>query len=208
MQKRSADGPRGGGRARKHGRNADERTGLLEWAPAQGRHLAPRVHRTRRRARRLERRDFDHAGEGRRGQGGRNAQERRDAEARPRRRQHDRQPRLSDHQRLRDDQRQPRALELPRRMGRGRQAASGAGGELGADQRREGLDLQAAQGRDLLERQGIHRRRRDLFAQPASGRHEIGRLVVGEGRHRHQEDRRPPDPDLACAPRTPTFPTA
>ena len=69
----------------------------------------------------------------RHGHGGRNAQERRHAEARPRRRQHHRQPRLPHHQQLRDDQRQPRALELPRRMGRGRQAASGAGGELGAD---------------------------------------------------------------------------
>ena len=37
----------------------------------------------------------------------------------------------------------------------------------------------------------------NLLAQPPPGRHEIRRRHFSEGRHRHQEAQRPPDPDLA-----------
>ena len=69
----------------------------------------------------------------------------------------------------------------------GRQTPSGIGGELGARQWRKGLDCQAAEGRHLLQWQGVYGRRRNLFPQPSPGRYEIWRRDLGEGRHRHQE---------------------
>ena len=49
--------------------------------------------------------------------------------------------------------------------------------ELGGQERRQGVDFQPSQGRQVLERQGIHRRRRDLFAELSSRRQQIGRQV-------------------------------
>ena len=53
--------------------------------------------------------------------------------------------------------------------------ASGTRRELRAEERRQGLGVQSPQGRQILERPGIHRRRRGLLAQPPSRRHQVRR---------------------------------
>ena len=128
---------------------------------------------------------------------GRDAKEGRRAEARPWRRQHHRQHRRHLLQRLGDDRHRPRPVRRHRRMGPGRQAASGSGRELGAEERREGLDLQSAQGDQVLERPGVHRRRRHLLAQPAPRRHQVRRREHVQAGHRHQEARQVSDSDFA-----------
>ena len=69
--------------------------------------------------------------------------------------------------------------------------------ELRAEERREGLGLQSAQGDQVLERPGIHRRRRNLLAQPASGRHQVRRRSHVQAGHRHQEARQVSNSDFA-----------
>ena len=96
-----------------------------------------------------------------------------------------------------DDRHQPRPVRRPRRMGPGRQAASGSGRELRAEERREGLGLQSAQGDQVLERPGIHRRRRHLLAQPAPRRHQVRRRDHVQAGHRHQEARQVSNSDFA-----------
>ncbi len=82
-------------------------------------------------------------------------------------------------------------------MGPGRQAASRSGRELGAQERREGLGFQSPQGDQVLERPGVHRRRRHLLAEPAPRRHQVGRREHVQAGHRHQEARQVSDPDFA-----------
>ncbi len=118
-------------------------------------------------------------------------------QARPRRRQHDRQHRRHLLQRLGDDRHRPRPVRRHRRMGPGRQAAPGSGRELGAEERREGLDFQSPQGDQVLERPGVHRRRRHLLAEPAPRRHQVRRRQHIQAGHRHQEARQVSDPDFA-----------
>ena len=185
--------------APEQGRNADERTRFLECADGEGRHLPPRIHGSRRRAGSLGRSDFNHAGERRRArrrnaaQGRRSASSASPAAARPT-------ASTSPLQRLGDDRRQPRPVQRFGRMGPGRQAASGARRELRAEERRQGLDLQSSQGDQVLERPGIHRRRRGLLAEPSPRRHQIRRGWADEGSLRRQEARQAPDPGLARVP--------
>ena len=193
----SADRGAGGTAAALRGRNANERTGFWNGRLHQGRGLAPRIHGSRRCARRLEPRDLDHAGE---------------AAERPRTRP----PKKGGVLRLglaggsttdsvditsyNDSVMIDVAHGLFNGLvewGAGRQAEAGARRELRAEERRQGLDLQSAQGDQVLERPGIHRRRRDLLAQPPSGRHQVRRRRLVEAGHRHQEARQVPDPDFA-----------
>ena len=204
---RNQNGPvvvRGTGALEEEKRN--ERTGLLERAAAEGRDFAPRVHGPRRRARRLERSRF------------------RPCWRAPTRSPPKRPGRadccslglaggsttdsidVTHLQRLGDDRRRPRPVQRPRRMGPGRQAASRARRELRAEERRQGLDLQSSQGHKILERPGIRRRRRHLFAEPAPRRHQVRRARADEGGHGRQEARQIPDPDLARRAATPIFP--
>ena len=175
----------------------DERTGLFDGPTEEGRDFAPRIHGPRCRPRRIDGGDLEHVGERRRLRRG-NAEEGRHVALGSRRRQHDRQHRHRQLHRFRDDRCRPRPVQRHRRMGRGRQAEAGPGVELGAEERRQGLGLQPSQGRQVLEWQGIHRRRRHLFAQLPSRRQQVGRQAGAVGGHRRQEARQVSDPDFAC----------
>ena len=78
-------------------------------------------------------------------------------------------------------------------MGPGRQACSGTRRELRAEERRQGLGVQSPQGRQVLERAGVHRRRRGLLAQPPSRRNQVRRRGVDEAGDRRQEAGQIPD---------------
>ena len=93
-----------------------------------------------------------------------------------------------------------------RRMGRGRQAEAGTGVKLGAQEWRCRVGLQPAQGRQVLERQGIHCGRCDLFVEPAPRGEQVRRGRVGKSHHRRQEARQDTRFRSRLPPPTRTFP--
>ena len=130
------------------------------------------------------------------------------AAARPRRRQHDRQHRrhVSYNDSVMIDDR-PRPVQRLVEWGQDGKPHPELAESLEPKNGAKDWIFNLRKGDQVLERPGIHRRRRHLFAEPASRRHQVRRRRHDEAGHRRQEARQVPDPDFARRAPTPTCPT-
>ena len=102
---------------------------------------------------------------------------------------------------------EPRPVQRPRRMGPGRQAAAGAGRELRAEERREGLDLQPPQGHQILRTaRNSTPTTRSIRSICIAATPSPAAPASMKASHGRQEARQVSDPDFARRAPTPIFP--